>query len=912
VTTIISGGPPVVINGHPAVQISVAHAGAQGPPGPPGPAVDWTVDVRDHAAVGDGSTDNTGFIGNADTAAVAADAGLLVARGTYRVNSNLTVASPLVFVPGGVLKPASGVTVTLIGHVDAGPYQIFDLSLGGTVKFASDTTNIPPTAKSKMRVCLVEWWGAVGDDSFDSTSALAAAIAGTPAYGILELGPNRSYWATPDNLTINKPMWLRGGGRFSTRLRALSGTGWLLKLSRIVGFDYANHSYGIQISDLMLEGNGRSPDCGGLHMFLGGHFSIVNVQVDNFQRSALWIEAVTQEGRFENFYARHCGNQTYPQINLSPDGFNGPNNLHFDGLFSEFPVGDGLRISPINLTAPLRGIFINNFLLHGPTGTVTLGDGNVNHTNDIHSYSCRNLVVRDARGVFLSNGRIHASGRGQPNILVANRTDGAAINSLHLSNVYVGVGGATFSATCTAATTDIITCTGSMLSVGALVRFTTTGTLPAGLSLATDYYGIGIDNDTFKVASTLQNAFAGTAVDITGTGTGTHTVTCQNPNMVVDKGDVSLTSVRMDETVVGSRAHMLVNAGATVRIDATCTFGSTIEEGAGTVVQGTTVEFGTFAARPVNGVVGSLYIATDTGDHYFWSGTAWVLVGTQWELHAEWTIAGTFSDVTLPPGTKTAKWVVVAGGGGGGSGRKGPGGANRFGGGAGGAGGMIVQEVFSSAALTDTYTVVVGAGGTGGASVSANGTDGNAGGNGGGSTVTGAVVGLIARAAGAGGGSGGTATTGTAGTSRTGFEGFAGAGGAGSSGVGANATGSHQAPSGGGGGGGVGSGGVASAGGSGGVVNNIGTTGAAGGAVNTVGTVGVAPTAEQRQNLAAGGGGGGGGGASSTTNAGAGGAGGFPGAGGGGGGAAVDAVGNSGAGGDGGIGYVAVWVLVPA
>lgn len=58
------------------------------------------------------------------------------------------------------------------------------------------------------------------------------------------------------------------------------------------------------------------------------------------------------------------------------------------------------------------------------------------------------------------------------------------------------------------------------------VRLTTSGTLPAGLSLATTYYAIPQrDRRTFKLASTRANAFAGTAVNITGAGTGTHTGT---------------------------------------------------------------------------------------------------------------------------------------------------------------------------------------------------------------------------------------------------------------------------------------------------------------------------------------------------------------------------------------------------
>lgn len=56
-------------------------------------------------------------------------------------------------------------------------------------------------------------------------------------------------------------------------------------------------------------------------------------------------------------------------------------------------------------------------------------------------------------------------------------------------------------------------------------QFTTTGGLPAGLSLATDYFIIVVDVNTYKVATSLANALIGTAVDITTQGTGTHTFT---------------------------------------------------------------------------------------------------------------------------------------------------------------------------------------------------------------------------------------------------------------------------------------------------------------------------------------------------------------------------------------------------
>jgi hypothetical protein len=57
-----------------------------------------------------------------------------------------------------------------------------------------------------------------------------------------------------------------------------------------------------------------------------------------------------------------------------------------------------------------------------------------------------------------------------------------------------------------------------------IVRFTTTGTLPAGLNLNTNYW-IVKQAITLKVATSRANAIAGTFVDITTTGTGVHTAT---------------------------------------------------------------------------------------------------------------------------------------------------------------------------------------------------------------------------------------------------------------------------------------------------------------------------------------------------------------------------------------------------
>ena len=61
------------------------------------------------------------------------------------------------------------------------------------------------------------------------------------------------------------------------------------------------------------------------------------------------------------------------------------------------------------------------------------------------------------------------------------------------------------------------------------VQFTTTTTLPTGLSLATDYWLVRVSATTARVATTYANAIAGTVIAFTDAGTGTHTLTCRLP-----------------------------------------------------------------------------------------------------------------------------------------------------------------------------------------------------------------------------------------------------------------------------------------------------------------------------------------------------------------------------------------------
>lgn len=69
-------------------------------------------------------------------------------------------------------------------------------------------------------------------------------------------------------------------------------------------------------------------------------------------------------------------------------------------------------------------------------------------------------------------------------------------------------------------TNNLFTSVGHGLANGTPCQITSTGTIPGGLAIATQYYVVNQAADTFKLATTYN----GTAIDITSQGTGNHTI----------------------------------------------------------------------------------------------------------------------------------------------------------------------------------------------------------------------------------------------------------------------------------------------------------------------------------------------------------------------------------------------------
>ena len=103
----------------------------------------------------------------------------------------------------------------------------------------------------------------------------------------------------------------------------------------------------------------------------------------------------------------------------------------------------------------------------------------------------------------------------------ANAAAGTAVNL-----TTVGTGTQTLTVTALNLSTDTITIPGHGFLQGELVQYDSQGqTAITGLTTATPYYIIFVNGDNIKLATTTENAIAGTAVNLTAAGVGTHKIT---------------------------------------------------------------------------------------------------------------------------------------------------------------------------------------------------------------------------------------------------------------------------------------------------------------------------------------------------------------------------------------------------
>jgi hypothetical protein len=86
------------------------------------------------------------------------------------------------------------------------------------------------------------------------------------------------------------------------------------------------------------------------------------------------------------------------------------------------------------------------------------------------------------------------------------------------------------------------------------VRFTSSGTLPTGLTAGTNYWLVRVSATTARVATSITNAIAGTVIAYTDAGTGTHTMNVQIPRYEDGKG---VGAFVVAKTTTGGSGHNL-------------------------------------------------------------------------------------------------------------------------------------------------------------------------------------------------------------------------------------------------------------------------------------------------------------------------------------------------------------------
>jgi hypothetical protein len=117
--------------------------------------------------------------------------------------------------------------------------------------------------------------------------------------------------------------------------------------------------------------------------------------------------------------------------------------------------------------------------------------------------------------------------------------------------------------------TSVITITGSDYTDGQQVQFTTSGTLPGGLALNTNYWIVNSTTNTFQVSLSL----GGAAVTLTSQGTGTHTINlCHG---LVNNREVSISGVVGSIPDVNGDAIVTVIDNFNFSIPVTVTTGGT-------------------------------------------------------------------------------------------------------------------------------------------------------------------------------------------------------------------------------------------------------------------------------------------------------------------------------------------------
>lgn len=255
----------------------------------------YNVQATAIGAVGDGTTNDRAALNTlVNTTLQIAGAGgdVYFPAGDYSIQSNMTFPANvrLVLDPRARLKPANGVTVTILGPIDAGPYQIFTNALSGQ-------GTISLTGNSAVPTLYPDWWGAVTGTSASQSAAFQAALNNATGRTV-QVG--QGTWRIDTQLTFTNSggstpvpgFKLIGAGMLSTVFDSRVGSNAMLKIDANTG-NAANSSlgffFGNVVSDFQITTNSAAADGRGIDVSAAWQTEIARVNIQSLDDDGIRI-----------------------------------------------------------------------------------------------------------------------------------------------------------------------------------------------------------------------------------------------------------------------------------------------------------------------------------------------------------------------------------------------------------------------------------------------------------------------------------------------------------------------------------------------------------------------------------------------------------------------------------------------
>ncbi len=185
---------------------------------------------------------------------------LRVPYGNYEVSANTTIPANvnLRVMKGATLDVQNGVTLTINGTVEAGPYKIFTYTGTGTVVMTSSPT-----------VAVVQWWGATGDGTANQETYINRALTAAKK---VYVPPSSTYYELGTPVLVPSGRELFGDG-IGTILKAKSGFDRgtpLIRNSTLNPATEGARDTNISVHDFTLDGNRTANPCDITHQWLHG------------------------------------------------------------------------------------------------------------------------------------------------------------------------------------------------------------------------------------------------------------------------------------------------------------------------------------------------------------------------------------------------------------------------------------------------------------------------------------------------------------------------------------------------------------------------------------------------------------------------------------------------------------------